>query len=72
MKKEIVYKGSIDYAATLNALEEVGQYVVIPTSDNDISNIRAVVSKFQASDAAYGRTFSVHKTINGARIERTL
>ena len=72
MEKEIVYKGAIDYQETLNSLEKVGQYVVIPTSDNDVSNIRAIVSKFQASDLAEGRTFSVHKTINGARIERTL
>lgn len=70
MEKEIVYKGAIDYPATLNALE-VGQYVKIPTSDRDINNIRACVSKFQTA-AGDGRVFSVHKTVNGAKVQREL
>jgi len=71
MEKEIVYKDAVDYPATLMALEKIGQYVCIPTSDRDISAIRVAVSKFQDTPEAGGRTFSVHKTINGAKIERT-
>lgn len=67
MEKEIVYKGSVDYAGTLASLN-VGEYVVVPTSDSDISAIRTAVSK--AARGIEGATFSVHKTINGARIER--
>ncbi len=69
MQKKIIYKGSIDYAATLTSLE-VGEYVVIPSSDNDISNIRTIVTKFCRRPDAEGRMFSVHKTINGARVDR--
>jgi len=68
MEKEVEYKGVVDYPATLNKLE-VGQYVKIPTSDRDIQNIRTSVSKFQAA-AGDGRTFSVHKILNGARVQR--
>lgn len=68
MQKEVKYKGNIDYAATLAQLEGVGQYVIVPTSDSDISAIRTAVSK--AARGMEGATFSVHKTINGARIER--
>lgn len=68
MEKEIVYKGSIDYAATLSSLEKPGQYVIVPTSSNDIAAIRTAVTK--AARGIEGATFSVHKTVNGARIER--
>lgn len=67
MEKEIQYKGAVDYPATLMALG-IGEYVIIPTSDNDINNIRACVSKFQKT--VEDRKFSVHKTINGARVQR--
>ena len=67
MEKEVVYNRVVDYSATLNGLE-VGQYAKIPTSDRDIQNVRTSVSKFQASAAAAGRTFSVHKTINAAKV----
>ena len=69
MEKEIKYKGAVDYPATLGALEP-GNYVLVPTSDNDISAIRTAVAKYGKTPEAAGRTFSVHKTINGARIQR--
>ena len=69
MEKEVVYNRVVDYSATLNGLE-VGQFAKIPTSDRDIQNVRTSVSKFQASAAAAGRTFSVHKTVNGAIVKR--
>ena len=68
MQKEVKYKGNIDYAATLAQLEEVGQYVIVPTSDSDISAIRTAVTK--AARGIEGAQFSVHKTVNGARIQR--
>ncbi len=68
MEKEVVYNRVVDYSATLNRLE-VGQFTKIPTSDRDIQNVRTSVSKFQAG-LTDGRTFSVHKTINGAIVKR--
>ena len=70
MKKfRIIYKErEIDYEKTLAALEEEG-YVLIPTSDRDITNIRNSVSK-AAKKFIDGRTFTVNKTINGASITR--
>lgn len=68
MEKEIKYK-NIDYRATLLALDP-GNYVLVPTSDNDISAIRSAVAKFGKLPEAAGKTFSVHKTLNGARIQR--
>ena len=68
MEKDVVYNRVVDYSATLNGLE-VGQFAKIPTSDRDIQNIRTSVSKFQAS-LTDGRTFSVHKTIDGAIVKR--
>ena len=67
MQKEVKYKGNVDYAATLSSLEEVGQYVIVPTSSGDISAIRTAVTK--AAKGLEGK-FSVHKTVNGARIQR--
>ena len=69
MEKEIKYSGKVDYPATLAALE-VGNYVVVPTSNQDISAIRTAVAKFAKLPQAEGKRFSVHKTINGARIQR--
>lgn len=67
MEKQVQYKGSVDYPATLGRLG-VGEYVLIPTSDNDISSIRSIVARLQKSFE--GKVFSVHKTANGARIDR--
>lgn len=67
MQKEVKYKGNIDYAATLSSLEEPGQYVIVPSSSGDISAIRTAVTK--AARTIEG-DFSVHKTVNGARIQR--
>ena len=68
MKKfRIIYKErEIDYEKTLAALDEEG-YVLIPTADRDITNIRNSVSK-AAKKFIDGRTFTVNKTINGASI----
>ena len=70
MKKfNIIYKErEIDYEKTMAALEREG-YVIVPTSDRDITNIRNCVSK-AAKKFLDGRTFSVSKTINGASITR--
>ena len=68
MEKEIKYK-NIDYRATLGDMA-VGNYVLVPTSENDISAIRTAVAKFSKLPQAAGKTFSVHKTVNGARIQR--
>jgi hypothetical protein len=66
----IFYKErEIDYIKTMGSLE-VGGQVVIPTSENDIGNIRAQVHKI-AKVLPEGMAFSVHKTINGACIHRT-
>lgn len=68
---KIYYKErEIDYEKTLSSLEEVGQYIVVPTSDRDIANIRAQVSK--VSKKLPNMEFTVNKTINGARICRTV
>lgn len=67
MEKEITYKDAVDYPATLMPLN-VGEYVMIPTSERDISAIRTAVAKFQKT--VTDRTFSVHKTVNGARVQR--
>lgn len=68
MKKETIFKGNVDYEGTMASLE-VGDYALIPTSDVDISSIRSQVSKM--SKRFEGRTFSVSKTVNGARLDRT-
>lgn len=66
----IFYKErEIDYIKTMGSLE-VGGQVFIPTSENDIGNIRAQVHKI-TKQLPEGMTFSVHKTINGACIHRT-
>ena len=70
MQKEVKYKGNVDYPATLASLDAVGVYVVIPTSDTDISAIRTAVAKYSKQPEAAGKTYSVHKTKNGARIQR--
>lgn len=65
---KIYYKErEIDYEKTLSSLE-VRQYIVVPTSDRDIANIRAQVSK--VSKKLPNMEFTVNKTINGARICR--
>lgn len=67
---KIYYKErEIDYEKTLSSLE-VRQYIVVPTSDRDIANIRAQVSK--VSKKLLNMEFTVNKTINGARICRTV
>lgn len=67
---KIYYKErEIDYEKTLSSLE-VRQYIVVPTSDRDIANIRAQVSK--VSKKLPNMEFTVNKTINGARICRTV
>lgn len=67
---KIYYKErEIDYEKTLSSLE-VRQYIVVPTSDRDIANIRAQVSK--VSKKLPDMEFTVNKTINGARICRTV
>lgn len=58
----------IDYEKTMGSLQP-GEMVVIPSSTNDIGNIRAQVHK--VSKKLPAMTFSVHKTINGASITRT-
>lgn len=58
----------IDYDKTLDGMA-VGECIVIPMSANDISPLRTRVCKF--SQKSPGRTFEVHKTLNGASITRT-
>ena len=68
-KMEIFYKAkAIDYEKTLGQLKKE-QYVIIPTSEWDITNIRNSVSK--VSRRLNGMSFVVNKTINGAMITRT-
>ena len=66
---KIYYKTKeIDYEKTLRSLS-VGEYVVIPTSSQDIANIRAQVSKVTKKLPAE-MSFVVNKTINGERVQR--
>lgn len=69
MEKPIFKERQIDYKATLDALEPAGDYIVIPSSSSDISSIRSIVCR--AAKDMTPRTFEVHKTINGFRIDRT-
>lgn len=69
MEKPVYKAQQVDFKATMEALP-AGDYVVIPSSSNDISSIRSIVCR-AAKDMA-PRTFEVHKTINGLRIDRTL
>lgn len=71
----IIYKKEIDYVKTLGSLNR-DESVVIPTTDRDIANIRAQVSK--TSDKINKElqeeermVFSVSKTDKGAEITRT-
>ena len=68
-EREVVYNPKVDYDATLAGLLEEGDYVIVPVSTMDISNIRTAV--LRAGGKMEGRRFAVHKTINGAKIERT-
>lgn len=58
----------IDYDKTFDTMA-VGEVIVFPMSTNDISPLRTRVYKF--SQKSPGRTFEVHKTINGASVTRT-
>lgn len=60
-------RNKFDYEKTMETMR-VGDIWVIPTSDNDIQNIRSQVSK--VSKKLEGMTFSVNKTINGASVTR--
>lgn len=60
-------RNKFDYEKTMETMK-VGEIWVIPTSDNDIQNIRSQVSK--VSKKLEGKAFSVNKTINGASITR--
>lgn len=60
-------RNKFDYEKTMETMK-VGDIWVIPTSDNDIQNIRSQVSK--VSKKLEGMTFSVNKTINGASVTR--
>ena len=44
MEKPLKYKDGVDYEKTLGALE-TGDYVIVPTSSQDISAIRTAVCK---------------------------
>lgn len=67
---EIIYKEKvIDYEKTLAQLL-VGQAIVIPTVDKDLSNIRSQVTKAKVK-LPFGATFAVNKSLNGAVITRT-
>ena len=66
---KIYYKTKeIDYERTLGELD-IDQQVIIPTSDRDIENIRAQVSRV-AKRFPEERRFTVNKSINGAIIRR--
>lgn len=60
-------RNKFDYEKTMETMK-VGEIWVIPTSDNDIQNIRSQVSK--VSKKLEGKAFSVNKTINGASVTR--
>ena len=60
-------RNKFDYEKTMETMK-VGDIWVIPTSDNDIQNIRSQVSR--VSKKLEGMTFSVNKTINGASVTR--
>ena len=60
-------RNKFDYEKTMETMR-VGEIWVIPTSDNDIQNIRSQVSK--VSKKLEGKAFSVNKTINGASVTR--
>lgn len=68
MEKPIQYKDGVDYEKTLGGLG-VEDYVIVPTSTQDISAIRSAVCK--AAKKLNGASFVVNKTINGARIQRS-
>ena len=66
---KIYYKTKeIDYERTMGELDRK-EFVIIPTADRDIENIRANVSR-AAKRLPDDRVFRVNKTINGARIQR--
>ena len=67
---KIYYKTKeIDYERTLGELNK-NEYVIIPTADRDLANIRVYVSR-AAKSLPGERTFRVNKTINGAMIKRS-
>jgi hypothetical protein len=68
MEKPIQYKDGVDYEKTLGALA-VGDYVIVPSSSQDISAIRTAVCK--AAKKISDANFVVNKTVNGARIQRS-
>ena len=68
MEKPIQYKDGVDYEKTLGGLG-VEDYVIVPTSTQDISAIRSAVCK--AAKKLNGACFVVNKTVNGARILRS-
>ncbi len=63
-----MYKDGVDYEKTLGGLG-VEDYVIVPTSSQDISAIRTAVCK--AAKKLNGASFVVNKTVNGARIQRS-
>ena len=66
---KIYYKTKeIDYEKTLGELSP-GEYVIIPTSDRDLANIRVNVSR-ALRRMNEGVSFTVNKSINGAIIRR--
>lgn len=67
MEKPLKYKDGVDYEKTLGGLE-TGDYVIVPSSSQDISAIRTAVCK--AAKKIQGASFVVNKTINGARVRR--
>lgn len=68
MEKPIQYKDGVDYEKTLGALG-IEDYVVVPSSSQDISAIRTAV--YKAAKKIPDAKFVVNKTINGARIQRS-
>lgn len=67
---KIYYKArEIDYEKTLGSLEKE-EFIIIPTSSNDIANIRGQVSKTSKRESLAGMIFTVNKSINGAIIKR--
>ena len=68
MQKPLKFKDGVDYEKTLGALE-TGDYVIVPSSSQDISAIRTAVCK--AAKKIEGASFVVNKTVNGARIQRS-
>lgn len=68
MQKPLMYKDGVDYEKTLGGLG-VEDYVIVPTSSQDISAIRTAVCK--AAKKLNGASFVVNKTVNGARIQRS-